>query len=83
MPGTRATRISDRDHQRLQRLAKETNQTHVDVLTQALDMFEREHFFDALNAGFERLRADAKAWQEELDERAAWDATVGDTAEDG
>jgi predicted transcriptional regulator len=78
MPATRATRISDRDHQRLQRLAEETRQSHVDVLSQALDLFEREHFFDALDAGFHRLRADPKAWQEELEERALWDQTLGD-----
>jgi len=78
MPATRATRITDHDHQRLLRLAEETGQSHVEVLSRALAMFEREHMLDALHAGFDRLRADDNAWSDELGERAAWDVTSAD-----
>lgn len=78
MPATRATRITDRDHRRLLRLAEATGQSHVEVLGRALDMFERQHMLDALQAGFDRLRADDQAWSDELRERADWDVTSAD-----
>ena len=77
------TRINELDHARLQRLAKETGQSHQEVLSRALEGYEREYLLDAMNAGFEALRADPVAWAEELAERAAWDATSSDTGVDG
>lgn len=76
-------RLSPQDHKRLQRLAEETGKSQGDVLRCALEIFEREYFLDALNAGFARLQADPKAWAEELEERAAWDATDIDKGADG
>ncbi len=35
-------------------------------------------FWAEARRDFERLRADADAWQAERDELAAWDATIGD-----
>lgn len=75
-----ATRIAREDHLRLQRLAKETGQTQQDVLSQALELFERAHFLQALDASFAKLREDPEAWAEELSERADWDMTSSDSA---
>lgn len=75
-------RLSPHDHQRLQRLAEQTGKTQGDVLRCALDVFEREYFLEALDAGFARLRSDPKAWADELEERAAWDATNTDKGAD-
>lgn len=75
-----ATRLTPKDHLRLVRLAEETGQSHQEVITRALDAYEREHFLDALDAGFAKLRADPKAWAAELEERAAWDVTSTDSA---
>lgn len=77
------TRLSVQDHQRLQRLAVQTGKTQGDILSCALTIFEREYFLDALDAGFARLQADPKAWADELEERAAWDATNTDKRADG
>jgi hypothetical protein len=73
-----ATRISARDHERIQRLSEETGESHQDVIRRALDVYERERLLDAVNEGFGALRADPAAWSEELAERAAWDATSND-----
>jgi predicted transcriptional regulator len=73
-----ATRISPRGHERLQRLAEETGQSHQEVIDRALEAYEREHMLDALNASFAELKADPQQWSEELAERAQWDTTAGD-----
>jgi hypothetical protein len=73
-----ATRISPDAHEILGRIAAETGKTHQEVIEVALRNYERELFLDRMNAAFEALRQDAPAWQEELEERAAWDVTVPD-----
>ncbi len=75
-----ATRIAEKDHLRLQRLAKETGQSQQEVISRALDVYEREHFLEALDASFTKLREDPTAWAEELAERALWDVTSRDSA---
>ena len=42
----------------------------------------RERFLDAANAAFARLKADPKAWAEELAERKIWEGTLADGLED-
>lgn len=81
MPST--TRISDSDHRRLRRLARETGRSQQDLIGQALDAYERERFFRQMDAGFEALRADPAAWAEELAEREAWDTTSRDSTANG
>jgi predicted transcriptional regulator len=76
------TRLSEADHARLQRLARETGQSYQEVLHRALETYERDCFLDALNASFAKLRADPKAWEDELAERSAWDVTSSDTERD-
>ena len=43
---------------------------------------ERNNFVKGLATDFAALRADPKAWAEELAEREAWDATNSDGLED-
>ena len=72
------TRISDSDHRVLQSLANQTGLQHQEIIHQALDAYQRERILDAINTGFERLRADSKVWEAEEKERALWDDTSGD-----
>jgi predicted transcriptional regulator len=76
------TRIAARDRERLHRLAQDTGQSHQEVIGKALEVYERECFLDAINAGFAELRADPQAWDDELAERAFWDATSNDFGRD-
>ena len=62
----------------LKELAEQTGQTMMDVLSKALDAYQRKLFFEQMNAGYAELRADPKAWAEHLAEREQWDTTLMD-----
>jgi hypothetical protein len=48
------------------------------ILEQAIEEYRRRRFLDDVNRAYEALRNDPTAWAEELEERAAWDATISD-----
>jgi hypothetical protein len=62
----------------LARLAKETGQTHQQLIDAALKAYERDLYLDRVNEAYAALRADPAAWREELAERKAWEATLQD-----
>ena len=51
------------------------------ILDEAIDQYSRDKFLDEVNAAYARLRADPKAWKEELAERKEWDGTLMDGLE--
>lgn len=67
-------RISDEAHKQLVELAEQQGETMADVAGAAVDRLWREKRIEGLNEYYAELRADPKAWQRELDERAAWAA---------
>jgi starch phosphorylase len=69
-------------HQTLKQLAKESNLSIIEMLDKVLDAYQRQIYFEGLNADFARLRADPVAWKEELEERRIWDATLSDDLDD-
>lgn len=71
-------RVSEASHRILKDLAKQTGQTMMDVLDEALDAYRRKLFFEQMNAGYAELRADPEAWSEVEAERKLWDATLMD-----
>ena len=64
--------MSQAAHRKLKALAAQTNQPMIDVLDKALAAYQRQLFFEQLNAGYAALRRDPKAWAEHLAERKAW-----------
>jgi hypothetical protein len=48
----------------------------------ALRDCQAKQFFESVNSAYAALREDPKQWQEELDERTAWDATLSDGLDD-
>ena len=72
------TRISERSHEAIRRIAGETGQTSEQIVDQALLLLERDRLLDAINAGFAILKADPAAWAEEKAERDLWDTTLAD-----
>jgi hypothetical protein len=78
---TENVRIRAPAHAKLKELAEQSGETMTDVLDRAIDAYHRQAFLEGLNRDFAALQADAKAWQAELDERAAWDATLADDLE--
>lgn len=81
MAAKHMVRIDAETHAALSELRSETGQTMSDLLAMAVKRLEHELFIERLNEGYARLRADEKAWKEELAERELWDTTLGDGLE--
>jgi predicted transcriptional regulator len=75
-------RIHADTHAKLRELAQQSGESMTDVLGRAVTSYHRRVFLELLNRDFAALRADAKAWKEEVAERAQWDATLADGLED-
>ena len=70
-----SVRILDRLHHRL-------HKSKTALIDQALKKYEEQIFLDEINLGYARLKADKKAWVEELMEREELEGTIGDGFED-
>lgn len=75
---TVTVRIKQDTHSSLRELAVLTGRSLPDVLEEAVEILRRQSFLDGLAADFAALRADPEAWREEIEERAAWDHSLGD-----
>lgn len=74
----RVVRISPTAHKTLSSLSRQRGVSMTVLLDKAVEQLRREAFLSEVNAAFHRLRADPKAWEEELEERRAWDAVTHD-----
>ena len=79
---TVTVRVDRQTHGALKELAASGKQSVQSVLADAVERYRRERFLAQCNADYARLRQDDEAWAEELEERAAWDATLLDGLED-
>lgn len=70
--------ISEKAHETLRELVQTTGQTMQDILDRAVEDYRRKVFIDAVNAGYDALRANPEAWAEHLAERQTWDTTLAD-----
>jgi len=75
-------RIRRSSHAKLKELAEQSGDSMADVLARAIDAYHRQTFLEGLNRDFASLRSDPDAWEEELTERQAWDASLADGLED-
>jgi predicted DNA-binding protein len=75
-------RISEETRETLRRLSGQTGKKLRELLDEAVERYRRELFFKEVNAAFAALRADKKAWAEEEEERATWEATLSDGLEE-
>jgi len=82
MNDTTTIRVKKELYDTVKSLAKEKKMNIQDVVEEAIKDYKEKRFFEDLNAGYARLKADSQAWAEELAERAEWDATVLDGVED-
>lgn len=82
MPGaTHSVRIGEDDHAALAKMAKEQGRSMQAILSEALEGYRREKFWDRTNAAFQALQGDSKAWQAEVEERELWESTLADGLE--
>ena len=75
--------ISPASHSLLKELAAQTGHPVAQVLNDALAKYQRDVFFEAMNAGYAELRADPEAWADHEAERKAWDRTLMDGLDSG
>ena len=75
-PRSEATtvRIRLEAHEQLRDLAGNRGESMQDTLSAAIDRLWREDFWERTNAAYEALRRDPALWQQELEERAEWQA---------
>ncbi len=71
-------KIDAETYAKLRETATQTGKPMIAVLAEAIEVYRRQSFLEALNVDFASLRGDARAWKEELAERAAWDSALAD-----
>ena len=71
-------RVSTRSRETLRRLARQSGASLQAVLERAIEDYETRQFLEAANRSYDALRKKPKAWEQELRERRAWDATLSD-----
>jgi hypothetical protein len=81
MATTTTVRVRLETSEILRDLAASTGRAMQDVLADAVEAYSRQLLLDQTNAAYSRLRSDAEAWQQELNEREAWEATLADDIE--
>ena len=72
------TRISVPAHRVLQELARHTGKSMQEILDAAIETYRRQRFLEEASAAFGAMKADAKSWKAEQDERGLWDNTLTD-----
>jgi predicted nucleic acid-binding protein len=78
MPRTTTVRLAEHSHALLRELASQERVPLQEVLERAIEAYRRDRILDATNAAYAALRADSVGWQDQIDERAAWDTTLAD-----
>ncbi|HOS92246.1 MAG TPA: toxin-antitoxin system protein [Armatimonadota bacterium] len=75
-------RLAESARQVLRELADQSGDSMSTVLEKAIECYRRQRFLEDANAGFTALRANPEEWRDELEERQAWEATLGDGLDD-
>lgn len=74
-------RVSSQSYQLLKTLSQDFGQSMQSVIDEALEDLRRRKMLEATNAAFSALKADKKAWKDELKERELWENTLSDGVE--
>ena len=79
---TTTVRIDEATRDKLRIIANSENEPIHVILERAIEDYRRKRFLEDANRAYNALRQNQKAWAEELEERAVWDATLSDNLED-
>lgn len=82
MTATATIRVEQQTRDKLLKLAKQERKPLGEVVKEAVARYERDRFFDELDAAYARLKADPEAWADYQAELALWDSTLMDGLED-
>ena len=75
-------RVSESTHAALRSLANESGETMQAILDKAIEEYRCRLFWERVETAAGELRKDSAAWEDELSERRAWDATLADGLEE-
>jgi hypothetical protein len=75
-------KISPKTARILERLQRRYRKPKTVLIDLALKKYEDQILLEEINEGYSRLKADKKAWEEELKERQELEGTIGDGLED-
>jgi hypothetical protein len=75
-------RVADETREVLRELARLEGVSMQSVLDRALAEYQKKRFFDTLEAGFQALKNNSRAWSEEQQERQVWENTLLDSVEE-
>jgi hypothetical protein len=78
----RTIRVTTETYEMLRDLAAKADTTIVAALEKAVREYYREKYWEEVDAGYARLRADSEAWAEYQEELRTWDCTLMDGLED-
>lgn len=74
-------KISAANHARLQEWAKNDQRPMGEIVNDLIERYERERFWNLAYEQLARLKSDPLAWQDYMDEIAAFDSLAGDGLE--
>ncbi|MBC7343344.1 MAG: toxin-antitoxin system protein [Clostridia bacterium] len=80
---TAIVRVSKAAWHTLKDLSERRGETMQEIVDKALEEYRRKLFLEEANRAFAEIRNNPQAWQEELEERKAWDAAIADGLEEG
>jgi hypothetical protein len=69
-------RVDENVQKRLRGLADRAGTSIQQVVTDAVEVYERKLFWEQVNREYVALRKDPKAWKQELRERATWHSRI-------
>lgn len=79
---TTTVRIDVQTRGMLRKLAEQMGEPIHITLANAVEAYRRQQILTRTNEAYAAFRANADLWQEEEEERAAWDATLSDGLRD-
>ena len=79
---TTTIRISSSTHAALKQISKDESEPMQSVLDRLLRKYQAEQLLHRTNAAFAQLRGNSEEWDQEMEEREAWDQTIADDLED-
>jgi len=75
---TITVRIDDETNQVINDMSRTLSKTKKDILKDAVYQYRKIIFFKQVDNEYAELQSNREKWEEELQERNEWDATIGD-----
>ncbi len=79
---TSMVRIQEEDKDIIQKIAKESHQSMLKVMHQAIEEYRRKLFLQKSNLAFSVLKEKPVEWKNYKKEREEWDSTLNDGLEE-